>query len=813
MIQDLQQQIRILKGQVEYYEDQREDREEKDEEEKKMAAAKEKKQHIQGRVLQSAVAGKTNHVIGRHTQTNNTFKESLASSIDEAVNFHSRMGPERIGQLISDVLWDAADGAAQPMLLKKSFKHIRETMYTAHGVLKARDITGAALNDQGLEVLRTVQTKNEKYFRGSLLPCSADVDRCKKIVERFGDKVVPFKYEQTKFGEGIRFDMEKALRAIIGAYGLTGAARIRRIRLAQATDGFQVTKKTTLMMGGVKMQDAGGVCSISGLPIFSEDPNDTNAQSRNHHFPLEFFIAKETKESMQLHRPMGEYLRDCGDEATNPLTGFMPLDIAVNSDLSGTWKLLETGGPMKVSRLPCINCAILSDDCHKPHSTRCSRWCQQLHIDKVGWKCYHHEMNTPERVVVMQEEMLEVSEMLTVGLEELDKKTKFPKREDPDIPGLTSITNPKSIHYVPQTVQEKRGFSKYITDELLLRDLPISGDLEVRKDRLVKQLRAKRQARNLSFKIAHATPAENALFMMMQAVPCILHCSNRTNLKILFVLLSIGLNHCINRKILQEHAGLAKRIERFVSDVESIVNSAVLGTERDPCQWHLPVIDGTPKDQTKIGPITMDNNRTVRIANQLELLIDYCIPETVDADINMKWKRCIPHYRNAMKKLRQKTDFTDDDISEFQNEFDSFYQDWVGMYGYRGVTNYIHIMSSGHMSDYLHKYRNLYLHSQQGWESLNNLMKQFFFRCTARGGGKYGKSKLKPLARWLQRRLVWLCGYTWEEMVAYDEEEKAKEAAAKSNIPQEEEDIDSSDDEEDEDIFTFRFDEDNEMGI
>mmetsp|Transcript_7423 Transcript_7423/g.13343 ORF Transcript_7423/g.13343 Transcript_7423/m.13343 type:complete len:254 (-) Transcript_7423:544-1305(-) len=248
MIQDLQQQIRILKGQVEYYEDQREYREEKDEEEKKMAAAKEKKQHIQGRVLQSAVAGKTNHVIGRHTQTNNTFKESLASSIDEAVNFHSRMGPERIGQLISDVLWDAADGAAQPMLLKKSFKHIRETMYTAHGVLKARDITGAALNGQGLEVLRTVQTKNEKYFRGSLLPCSADVDRCKKIVER-------------------------------------GAARIRRIRLAQATDGFQVTKKTTLMMGGVKMQDAGGVCSISGLPIFSEDPNDTNAQSRNHHFP------------------------------------------------------------------------------------------------------------------------------------------------------------------------------------------------------------------------------------------------------------------------------------------------------------------------------------------------------------------------------------------------------------------------------------------------------------------------------------------------------------------------------------------------
>jgi hypothetical protein len=48
-----------------------------------------------------------------------------------------------------------------------------------------------------------------------------------------------------------------------------------------------------------------------------------------------------------------------------------------------------------------------------------------------------------------------------------------------------------------------------------------------------------------------------------------------------------------------------------------------------------------------------------------------------------------------MKKMRQKKDFTDDDISEFQNEFDLFYQDWVHMYGYKAVTNYIHIMSSG----------------------------------------------------------------------------------------------------------------------
>ena len=125
------------------------------------------------------------------------------------------------------------------------------------------------------------------------------------------------------------------------------------------------------------------------------------------------------------------------------------------------------------------------------------------------------------------------------------------------------------------------------------------------------------------------------------------------------------------------------------------------------------------------------------------------------------------------------------------------------------ITNYIHLLSSGHMSDYLHKWRNLYLHSQQGWESLNNLVKIFFFRRTGRGGGKYGKSKLKPIARWLQRRLLWLCGHTYEEMLAFHEKKKAEKAAAEaagasassaaSNA--QEEKMDESEDDDDDDIW------------
>ncbi len=71
------------------------------------------------------------------------------------------------------------------------------------------------------------------------------------------------------------------------------------------------------------------------------------------------------------------------------------------------------------------------------------------------------------------------------------------------------------------------------------------------------------------------------------------------------------------------------------------------------------------------------------------------------------------------------------------------------------------MMSSGHLSTYLFKWKNLYRHSQQVWEAFNSLVKTFYFRRTQHGGrsnaGRGRKSRLLPIGRWLQRRVVWLC--------------------------------------------------------
>ena len=76
------------------------------------------------------------------------------------------------------------------------------------------------------------------------------------------------------------------------------------------------------------------------------------------------------------------------------------------------------------------------------------------------------------------------------------------------------------------------------------------------------------------------------------------------------------------------------------------------------------------------------------------------------------------------------------------------------------------MLGAGHITEYLRHWRNLYIHSQQGYEAFNALLKSFFFRRTARGG-KAGqnsnsdevlRSRLEPIGRWLQRRILWLCG-------------------------------------------------------
>lgn len=123
-----------------------------------------------------------------------------------------------------------------------------------------------------------------------------------------------------------------------------------------------------------------------------------------------------------------------------------------------------------------------------------------------------------------------------------------------------------------------------------------------------------------------------------------------------------------------------------------------------------------------------------------------------------------------------RSEYTDQNILDFQQNMDDFFVAYVEQSGAgkEGVTNYIHMLASGHIKYYMQVHRNLYKYSQQGWESLNEKFKLTFFNNTQRGGN-FGKntdeaerSYLKPIFRAFQREVLWVSGLTEDYFLSKD---------------------------------------------
>jgi hypothetical protein len=118
----------------------------------------------------------------------------------------------------------------------------------------------------------------------------------------------------------------------------------------------------------------------------------------------------------------------------------------------------------------------------------------------------------------------------------------------------------------------------------------------------------------------------------------------------------------------------------------------------------------------------------------------------------------VQHYITEENILIQHHDNSDDTIEWFQTEADHFMGEWADLYRLAGISNFIHMFTSGHFMWFI-EYQHLHQLSQQGFESLNTLLNSFFFRQMQWGGFTAmhkTKSKMLLVSHWLQRRLLWL---------------------------------------------------------
>ena len=700
---------------------------------------------------------------GRSRSWNQVFKDEVLQSIQDVLKKYPRWNSKRTGPLVAQTVWN--EDSNRPELLKLSRKHFRDNVFTPYNVLREMDLTGGTLSYEGIDVLRRVETAGLKRYRGSMIPSKSDIKRMASKVEWYGRARCPFAIKQTTQGESVEFDYAKAMLCIAEAFHLNEVGKVRSLSLASSIDGASLTKNLSIVAGGIKITDRGARCPLTKQPLL-DDPTTMKAQSRNLCIVLKLLLGRETKETFKEFATLFSFLDNLGSVDTIPpeLEGFMPFKCMTNCDLSAQWKGLCKGGAAKVHILPCTGCATESDCLATPNARLCTRWC--LLNEDPDWLCFHKEIASPERVQSIKTEVAELLSVLGNALDEIKAESKM-SCDDADLeqPLVSSTTNASSIHFLPQNAIEMRLFSQLLSDELMLRSLETGGSVETRRDRLRDSLKRESTIVRLTKEIAHGDAKEGAYFLLMNTLPCILHMENRNGIKLLTMIIIEGLSNAKKKLIYSDVNAEGVRVSRFVSDLEDLINTSILGTPDDPCQWICPF---DPKKK-EVGPITMDNVRTRRVVDSLDVLVDFCV---TDPERQLLWTTALNNYQIAMVLVRKREDFTNAEISTYQGHADRFFQAWIRLWQKEGVTNYLHMIGAGHISDYLYKWRNLYRFSQQGWEAMNSLVKTFFFRRTNHGGGVRGnskKSRLIPIARWLQRRLMFLCRTTEASICQYAE--------------------------------------------
>lgn len=146
---------------------------------------------------------------------------------------------------------------------------------------------------------------------------------------------------------------------------------------------------------------------------------------------------------------------------------------------------------------------------------------------------------------------------------------------------------------------------------------------------------------------------------LLHKFPCILHCENRVGIKLLTMLLIEGFSNVQQGLIFGHIRGMHDRIIAFAERIQSILNNEIIGDEDGPAQWQLPMND----EGTNVGIISLDNNHIRKVINKFDLLVAVSV---CDESQTIKYNYSIPHYRDGMVVLRQRTEFSDDNVRQFQ---------------------------------------------------------------------------------------------------------------------------------------------------
>ena len=681
--------------------------------------------------------------------TNPSVSEVRALEAFLRIRYRNQHGPTKATKLLDAISSPQfADGAGRDVLFERAAeigKQVLCPLKDPELVAKAMDLNGGfAINHRGLNVLRSIGREYDNPHASGWLASNRQVQAVVLQVETSAAAKFPIHKVDLAGIDGVSFEYEPLLHYLLELYCLKEiAVNQGGVNLSMTLDAADLSRNLTHITAGIKITDPRAIDPMTGLP-FGMTKREATVQSRDVCIPFKIVLHPDKS---------GAYDDFFGDffeffkllQAPDGAFGYKAFNITSPQDGSSVWKTMKRGGACKVARFFCPYCVCTSDDILRPNQVRCQRC-----VVNGRNQCFHWPVADEDTLLRITEELsaLEAEGGPYVGMfakfDELTSTLKLHYK--PHYLNKTSIKD--NIEYEPKTTEDFSSWiSERVAPDLIALGLPTNGSPEVMRARLQDALQHIELRRHQREKHAHCEYPD-ALAAIDQCIPCILHLENRCGEKIVKMLMIEAF-----ARFETDTAAMA-----FVREMEELVNTQILGNPSCPTNWRA-VIGNAKEGGRIVGDQTMPNRQVRKFIDGFDLLADLCLD---DNPRHVSWKQCIAKYRQLIIKLRNKEDFSDALIESFQLTADEFFASWMELHGRDGVTNYIHMIGSGHLHYFLERNRNLHRFSQQGWESMNALIKSFFFRRTQRGGYAGVKdqptSRVWPLGRFFQRRLWWLSG-------------------------------------------------------
>jgi hypothetical protein len=665
-------------------------------------------------------------------------------------------------QALMDVMeqYSLFNGESTASLKRNAIDYVRQ-LFRPWKLVKAGDTSAVgAFKSSTIEALhKVVDEKDDRLFPSLKAVCKA-----RKLLDQEAMGLIGYECKKTKYGEVFFVDFDKSLRLLLKACNLHETAMNHSVSIALAIDGADLIRDRTHVSAGVKITDVRGVHPTTKQPLLQRSDDGEERYVRVQSFEMcQLMIIADAKDSKSLYEDVfkgfyewGKQISNHGIPASDGEPALKPFSVTHNSDMKAAWYLSNKGGGCKTKHFFCTLCSCSRDQLlsFKIGENRCER-CKR----RNKRKCFHHDVCDSIKVeALLQELEAELGDYYSRNGKQFDDVRKRSKiKTDHTMIGKESDINHIDFIVPDNDAEKVKEYTQFISRECYIRGIPLSGShledwhanlraclaLEARINFLL-------QVREWKSSGRESVPLVEVIELL---IPCVLHLENRSNEKILTSIIRYGFNLFLGSS---PSAGNANS---YIAAMQDAIQTQVLGTMEAPSQWKLKWSKGS--DGIIIDNIQVRNQVSRKMVSKMDKIIETAVS---DNGTRAKLIVALQYYSNAMELLLLHRALDESEKELFQDYIDDFFEIWISMFGIDGLSNYIHLLSSGHILYFLEKYGCLYLYSQQGWEALNNTIQAYIHQNSQRGGrgsgqGKGEKSYIFPLVRFIMRDLLWKTGY------------------------------------------------------